>query len=50
MTSDLPYRAARTPDEAVEELERCSGTQFDRQVVDALLGVRADLAPSLAVA
>jgi HD-GYP domain-containing protein (c-di-GMP phosphodiesterase class II) len=39
MTTDRPYRAARTPEEALAELRRCSGTQFDPQVVDALLRV-----------
>jgi HD-GYP domain-containing protein (c-di-GMP phosphodiesterase class II) len=41
MTTDRPYRAARTPEEALAELQRCSGTQFDPQVVDALLRVNA---------
>ena len=36
MTSDLPYRAARTVDEAIEELQRCAGTQFDPACVEAL--------------
>jgi HD-GYP domain-containing protein (c-di-GMP phosphodiesterase class II) len=39
MTTDRPYRAARTQAEALAELQRCSGTQFDPQVVDALLRV-----------
>jgi HD-GYP domain-containing protein (c-di-GMP phosphodiesterase class II) len=39
MTTDRPYRGARTPAEAVEELRRCSGTQFDPRVVDALARV-----------
>jgi HD-GYP domain-containing protein (c-di-GMP phosphodiesterase class II) len=41
MTTDRPYRAARNPDEALAELQRCSGTQFDPQVVAALLRVNA---------
>jgi HD-GYP domain-containing protein (c-di-GMP phosphodiesterase class II) len=36
MTTDRPYRAARTSDEALVELQRCAGTQFDPRVVDAL--------------
>jgi len=36
MTTDRPYRKARPVEEAVEELRRCSGTQFDPQVVEAL--------------
>jgi HD-GYP domain-containing protein (c-di-GMP phosphodiesterase class II) len=41
MTTDRPYRAARTHDDALAELKRCSGTQFDPQVVTALLRVNA---------
>src|SRR5207245_11102928 len=33
MTSDRPYRRARSVDEALAELEHCSGTQFDPAVV-----------------
>jgi HD-GYP domain-containing protein (c-di-GMP phosphodiesterase class II) len=32
MTSDRPYRAALTHEEAIAELERCSGSQFDPDV------------------
>jgi diguanylate cyclase (GGDEF)-like protein/putative nucleotidyltransferase with HDIG domain len=38
ITSDRPYRAARSHQEAVEELIRCAGTQFDPQVTEALIG------------
>jgi HD-GYP domain-containing protein (c-di-GMP phosphodiesterase class II) len=41
MTTDRSYRAARTQQEALAELERCSGTQFDPQVVAALVRVNA---------
>jgi diguanylate cyclase (GGDEF)-like protein len=37
MTSDRLYRAALTFDEAVAEVERCSRTQFDPEVVAAFL-------------
>ena len=37
MTTNRPYRAAMPVSEAVAELERCSGAQFDPRVVDALL-------------
>jgi diguanylate cyclase (GGDEF)-like protein/putative nucleotidyltransferase with HDIG domain len=37
ITSDRPYRAARSVDEAVEELQRCAGTQFDPVVIEALV-------------
>jgi HD-GYP domain-containing protein (c-di-GMP phosphodiesterase class II) len=36
MTTDRSYRKARPVDEAVAELRRCSGTDFDPVVVDAL--------------
>jgi diguanylate cyclase (GGDEF)-like protein len=39
MVSDRPYRAGRTVEEAIAELRRCAGTQFDPAVVDALVRV-----------
>ena len=39
MTTDRSYRAARPVDEALEELRRCAGTQFDPRVVEALCAV-----------
>jgi HD-GYP domain-containing protein (c-di-GMP phosphodiesterase class II) len=39
MTTDRPYRTARSEAEALEEIERCAGTQFDPQVVAALVSV-----------
>jgi HD-GYP domain-containing protein (c-di-GMP phosphodiesterase class II) len=37
MTSDRAYRAALSHEDAVAELRRASGTQFDPRVVDALV-------------
>jgi HD-GYP domain-containing protein (c-di-GMP phosphodiesterase class II) len=37
MTTNRPYRAALPVADAVAELERCSGSQFDPAIVDALL-------------
>ena len=37
MTSDRPYRKALPVDVAVAELQRCRGSQFDPQVVDAFI-------------
>jgi response regulator RpfG family c-di-GMP phosphodiesterase len=37
MTTDRPYRVAKSRSEAVEELETCSGKQFDPEVVRAFL-------------
>lgn len=39
MTTDRPYRDAMSPDAALRELERCSGTQFDPQIVAIVLGL-----------
>jgi len=37
MTTDRPYRNALGKEIAIEELRRCSGTQFDRGVVEAFI-------------
>jgi putative nucleotidyltransferase with HDIG domain len=42
ITSDRPYRKARSFGEACAEVVRCRGTQFDPQVVDAFLTVPAE--------
>lgn len=39
MTSDRPYRVALEHADAVAEVERCSGTQFDPQVARAFLEI-----------
>jgi HD-GYP domain-containing protein (c-di-GMP phosphodiesterase class II) len=39
MTSDRPYRKALPPEQALAEIRRCAGSQFDPQVVDALLAI-----------
>ncbi len=39
MTSELPYRRALSTSRAVEELQRCAGTQFDPDCVRALTDV-----------
>jgi two-component system, cell cycle response regulator len=39
MTTGRPYRDRVSPSEALEELYRCSGTQFDPRVVDAFARV-----------
>ncbi len=36
MTSDRPYRKACSFETAIQEIRRCSGSQFDPQVVEAL--------------
>jgi diguanylate cyclase (GGDEF)-like protein/PAS domain S-box-containing protein len=39
MTSDRVYRKARPPQEAFEELRRCSGVQFDPELVKRFIDV-----------
>ena len=41
MVSSRPYRAAMAENEALAELHRCAGTQFEASVVDAFAGVLA---------
>jgi len=43
MTSDRLYRGHRSNDEALAEIVRCAGTQFDPSVVEALA---AELEPA----
>jgi diguanylate cyclase (GGDEF)-like protein len=49
MTADRPYRLAREPGDALDELRRCSGSQFDPDVVEAFASVLAE-SPSRAAA
>jgi putative nucleotidyltransferase with HDIG domain len=42
MTSMRPYRSSWTPDEAMDELARCAGTQFDPDLVGAFASAWAD--------
>lgn len=43
MTSDRPYRKAKPFKESVEEIKRCSGTQYDPMVVNAFLEIAKNL-------
>ena len=43
MTVDRPYRAALAPTEAVAEISRHRGTQFDPEVVDTFVATWPDL-------
>ena len=46
IVADRPYRAGRSAEEALDELERCSGSQFDPEVVAALAaGLTRQVAP-----
>ena len=42
MTSDRPYRKALTFEDALEEIRRCSGTQFDPSVAEAFHSIPPD--------
>ena len=44
MTSDRPYRSARPVEEAMAELRRCAGSQFDPAIVETF----AEVAPQTA--
>lgn len=46
MTSDRPYRKGFSSDEAILELQRNKGTQFDGHLVDVFVGVLAKENPS----
>ncbi len=39
ITTTRPYRVAQSAEAAIKELRTCAGTQFDPQVVDALVAV-----------
>ena len=41
LVTDKPYAAGRAPWVAIKEIEKASGTRFDREVVDALKSVIA---------
>jgi putative nucleotidyltransferase with HDIG domain len=42
MTSDRPYRRALSRDDALAEVERCAGTQFDPEIARVFLEVFAE--------
>jgi HD-GYP domain-containing protein (c-di-GMP phosphodiesterase class II) len=42
MTSDRPYRAALTIQNARDEIKKFAGTQFDPKVAEAFLAIDAD--------
>jgi len=48
ITTTRSYRRAQTPEAAIEELQRCAGTQFDPKVVVAVITVLARPTPSTA--
>jgi HD-GYP domain-containing protein (c-di-GMP phosphodiesterase class II) len=42
MTNGRPYKKALSPDEVSDEFKRCSGTQFDPELVKIFLSIRED--------
>ncbi|NJD68859.1 MAG: response regulator [candidate division NC10 bacterium] len=46
MTTTRPYRAPRAHEQAIDELRRCAGVQFDREVVEALASLPVVLHPA----
>jgi diguanylate cyclase (GGDEF)-like protein len=50
MTADRPYRTPLTGDQAIAELRRCAGSQFDRTVTDAFITVHRAAAAKTAAA
>jgi ribonuclease P protein subunit RPR2 len=50
MTSDRPYRRALSFDDAVMEIERCGGTQFDPDIVESFVRMCGELRGGTGVA
>ena len=48
MTSDRPYRSALTREEALAEVDRCAGTQFDPRIARVFLEVFGETEAELA--
>jgi diguanylate cyclase (GGDEF)-like protein len=42
MTEERPYRRAMASEDAIAELRKCAGTQFDPDVVETLIGAYVD--------
>jgi diguanylate cyclase (GGDEF)-like protein len=43
MTNDRPYRKAMTEDDAIRELLRCAGSQFDAKLVEIFISLRTEM-------
>ncbi len=43
MTNDRPYRKAMSDDEAIEELQRCAGSQFDAELVEVFIALQREM-------
>ena len=42
MTTDRPYRNALSKEQAIEELKKCSGTQFDPELTKIFIKLCED--------
>jgi HD-GYP domain-containing protein (c-di-GMP phosphodiesterase class II) len=42
ITSDRPYRKRQSPEAARQEIQRCTGRQFDQRCVEAFLSLTQD--------
>jgi two-component system cell cycle response regulator len=43
MTTHRPYRGAMPVDAALDELQRCAGSQFDPEIVESFLSLRTEI-------
>lgn len=43
MTNDRPYRQAMSDDDAIRELLRCAGTQFDAELVEVFIALHKEM-------
>jgi len=46
MTNDRPYRQATTEDEAIKELLRCAGAQFDATLMEVFIALHTEMKSS----
>ena len=47
ITSDRPYRKGKSFSQAIDEIARCRGTQFDPEIVDAFLAMPSETWPMI---
>ena len=43
MTSDRSYRAALSHQQAIDEIKRCSGSQFDPNLAEIFVGIHNEI-------
>ena len=47
LMEDRPYRQGTSFDQAVKEIQKCSGTQFDPRIVNSIMGIHGAIAASV---